>query len=281
MNDKLTEINGKFYQTCYPVLLSANEKTKIFRCHNDYLQYSENTSKGFVQSYIENLHLYILSDEEIKDSDFVYNNGEIGRISGVSKNKRHSKDCAIVIQNEKFSKTGFLKDCKKVISCTDKSLKIEVGDSGWKSASSEGWNEYKPEYKELPRPSNDFIEAYVKAQGKGFEKVLVQMRFLGGTGSGYVTKLASDNTITIIPFQKKDIPVLTEGTVKHQKKAYTIGIKNTQSPPSPKPVKSIAREMVRKVFLNLNSEQFNEIKMSEEYGINKGKAIDNWFDKNY
>ena len=39
--------------------------------------------------------------------------------------------------------------------------------------------------------------------------------------------------------------------------------------------------MVRKVFLNLNSEQFNEIKMSEEYGINKGKAIDNWFDKNY
>ena len=120
---------------------------------------------------------------------------------------------------------------KKILACTDKSLKIEIGDSGWKSDQEGGWNEYKPEYKELPRPSNDFIEAYVKAQGKGFEKVLVNyyqnQRWYAERDIGYrcsncnyvvgkiiyprnikckcdfELKVASDNTITIIPFEEK------------------------------------------------------------------------------
>jgi hypothetical protein len=102
---------------------------------------------------------------------------------------------------------------KKVIATTDSEVKIHVGTCF----------SMEELFKPLPRLSDDFIKAYVKAQGKGFDKVLVETcsnwkNVERGNPDKYLgekIKVASDNTITIKPFQevyvsKKALPFVVE-----------------------------------------------------------------------
>lgn len=92
-------------------------------------------------------NLYFLSDEEIKEGDWKYQKalGKVMRHDGGYYNFQ--------VEN-------------KIIATTDMALKLEAGDEGWKSIDG-GWNEYKPIYKQLPQPSQSFIEKYVEEYNKG------------------------------------------------------------------------------------------------------------------
>jgi hypothetical protein len=146
-----------------------------------------------VGSYTRNRqaqHLYFLSDDEIKEGDWA-----IHPSKGIYQAIRELDE---------------LSGSKKIIATTDKSLKIVIGDSGWKSADDGGWNEYKPEYKLLPQMPESFIQAYIKAynEGKPITEVALEMEWYqpNQDQNYYRLKLRPDNTVTI-----------------HQAKMYTRG----------------------------------------------------------
>jgi hypothetical protein len=125
-----------------------------------------------------------------------------------------------VYKHKSTTNTWYLKE-KKIIATTDESLTYKISvDCG----SSIGNTLHT---KNLPRPSDDFLKAYVKAQGKGFDKVLVEINTEFYADSkpfatkvsrdSYVQKVrashscwtknlgvktAPDNTITIKPVQE-------------------------------------------------------------------------------
>ena len=137
-------------------------------------------------------HIYILSSEEIKE-------GESSWI--INKNR----DTIYFIKNAQKDEDelkGINKNWNKIIATTDILLTdyIKV-EGGFGSC-----------YNKLPRPSDDFLKAFVKANGKGFDKVLVEYEGYGfkrldlerkPRRAGYQLKVLPDNTITIKPIQEK------------------------------------------------------------------------------
>ena len=114
-------------------------------------------------------HLYILSSEEIKEGEWCYH-PEVGQeytIVDTRKegNDRYSKGQhpAQGIFKYKETTNTWYKKCKKIIATTDSSLLIDIVKGEIFAVGTK-----------LPRPSDDFIKAFVKAQGKGFDKVLVE-----------------------------------------------------------------------------------------------------------
>lgn len=138
-----------------------------------------NLAKKYLDKY-KMQHLYILSDEPIKEGDWFLNttNNTVHKCHTVAKNIQSGLNGGEY--HGKF-------ECKKVSTSTDKSLK-------------------------LPEPSQAFIEAYVKAYNdeKPITDVMVEYEIkeekvydnLGGHPGGHwegipVLKVNKDNTITI------------------------------------------------------------------------------------
>lgn len=102
----------------------------------------------WLHSYIDDMkgaegfHLYIISDDEIKEGDWVYtlDTKEIVKVNKVW----------FALSNKRV----FNKVNKKVIATTDTSLEIV----------SKGIN---PVYEKLPQPSQQFIEEYIESYNKG------------------------------------------------------------------------------------------------------------------
>lgn len=141
-------------------------------------------------------HLYITSDEEIKNGDIVY-----------------EKLIPKIISSRKIRRFSTLSDnshgCKKVITSTDESLG-------------------------LARPSDSFIKAYIKAynEGKPITEVMVQYESINVNHDTdfairYITqpKVAPDNTITIR--SAKD-SWTREEVIELCKKAFNNGWENGQ-----------------------------------------------------
>lgn len=167
MKDSLIQIDGKFYKEHDVVMLPTEDKSVIgLNRKQGNLYYFNPVVSG------EGQHLYILSDEEIKENDWCICKGKVwpnlyGVLGSILGNKEWIEE-----------------HCRKIIATTDKSL-------------------------DLSRPSNEFLEAYIKAQGK-IDKVLVEYeRFFTEEYSGippkkckisspndYKLKVALDNTIT-------------------------------------------------------------------------------------
>jgi len=128
--------------------------TLIYRENRLMWQDKKSSKNDRKQAFTNYFHLYFLSDDKIEDGDWKYciESNTILRADTSLGNKTITSCC---------------KYCKKIISATDSSLKVVIGDSGWKSADEGGWNEYKPEYKLLPQPSQDFINVFVEAYNKG------------------------------------------------------------------------------------------------------------------
>lgn len=125
-------------------------------------------------------HLYIVSDDEIKEGDWVYN----------EKNPTYGKVFQCVVDNE----TGIYKGpsgFKKIIATTDKSLLRDKDKVDY-------FKEYVPigdMY--LPSPSADFIKKYCEAGG--IDEVDVEYEYKTEVHTGeYVLKVDSHNTITTI-----------------------------------------------------------------------------------
>ena len=144
MNDKLIQIGGKSYQKCSVVMLPTDKAENAILSlelrGGRNLEY--HGRKYFTQEYLKSIdlksyHLYILSSEEIKEGDwYIKNNSSIHQSAGGEIEK------------------GDYKNCKKIIATTDILLTDYVKVEG-------GFGSYN----KVPRTSDDFIKAFVKAQG--------------------------------------------------------------------------------------------------------------------
>jgi hypothetical protein len=137
---------------------------------------------------IINQHLYFLSDEEIKEGDWVYNH--------ILNDVVQIKTSHIQNPINFFTEINKLKHAKKIIATTDESLFEQIF--------------YHPDgaiiggiesYKLLPRPSQSFIERFIEKYNVGtpITHVMVEYVNLEPNEQGLILKIAKDNTITIKP----------------------------------------------------------------------------------
>jgi len=157
-------------------MLPTDEKSKLFigkisgQLHD--LAIADNDESTI------NQHLYIISDEEIKESDYVYennlNNNHIYQVY-----KRNDELGIFRFQNVwiKLNKSG----CKKVIATTDKSLN-------------------------LPEPSQSFIQKYISEYNKGniiteilveYEEIVKPKNCSDFYNECFINVDSKNNTITI------------------------------------------------------------------------------------
>lgn len=132
-------------------------------------------------------HLYILSDEEIKDGLILHNSNEIGKVISTTDNH------VVALFPISGEVTCQKYNCKKIIATTDKSLAMLVSDPIIGKA---------PTY--FPEPSKSFIDVFVKEYNKGniITEVMVEYEdyWIGVCHSldvAYRPKVSKDNTITI------------------------------------------------------------------------------------
>lgn len=199
MKNAIIEVDGKFYQKAKVVMLPTekashvhfvtskdnigdnyeNKDGKLIPLKTNKLLYADQvTEYGFPPR-----HLYFLSEEEPKVGEWGYNK-ELNIVGQISLNSDKS-------------------EWKKIIATTDESLVDNPGS--YDAFTDKVWNQ-----KFLPRPSDDFLQAYCKANGK-INGVLVEyesdfsaeVQFIGKTQTTpiypYKLKVSPDNTITIKP----------------------------------------------------------------------------------
>jgi hypothetical protein len=133
----------------------------------------------------ESQHLYILSDEEIKEGDWF-----VGFADGSIKPfVKQADESTVEINNWQLNKKGHSSN-KKIIATTNKSIILP---------------ERFPSFTYLPQPSQSFIEHFVDEYNKGnvITEVMVEYESIGAYAnpkydSDYQLKINSDNTINII-----------------------------------------------------------------------------------
>jgi len=111
-------------------------------------------------------HLYITTDDEIKEGDWVYWNDPEELTSDI--NQVHSiKGDIVLLSHPKHSETEcFINECNKIIVTTDKSLRVPYNNGDMNDLII------------LPQPSQAFIEKYCKEGG--IDEVLVEYEWEEG-----------------------------------------------------------------------------------------------------
>ncbi len=216
MKQSYTQIEGKFYQECQVIILPTKDITKIGinpeRLSDNKLYYFD---MGAVASDCQ--HLYFISDEEIKEGDWVLRgNGSYG----CRKVLRITKDFAVCTDFwDKPIETPFpLSELKKIIATTDKLLTCNGVKREGESCTYN--NNCKFPKCQLPRPSNEFLQAFVREWDKGnkITRVLVEMeeyayepiigKFPNYEANPnprlYRLKVADDNTISCKRVEKEE-----------------------------------------------------------------------------
>ena len=243
MNDKLTVIGSKFYQQCEVIMLPT-EKASLLFMNNIQKGLFLVGGKGILAKHrignSTNQHLYILSDEEIKEGDWIltkkYNNP-------VKANK------FIKSIGWYYSNTLVNDICsgKKIIATTDESLeipcKVKCHDCNGKGEQIMPYKDngevcsrcsgtgLEDNEKPFLRPSNDFIKAFIEKQGK-IDKVLVEYvdwcdydddNEIGLDKPDLRLKVAPDNTITIKPIQEEKASWSRDEVITYGKLAFEVG----------------------------------------------------------
>ena len=168
-----------------PTLGSEKENICVFKYTNGKLFF--NNKNYFVDKnefYSFAQHLYITSNEEIKEGDWVvcYFGNNKYTIGKTLRNILSDDDGGIawsikMINGEEDGWEEYA--CKKVISTTDSSLIIDEPITG--KDISYGIASYVKEkdtyYKSLPQPSKEFIQSYIESYNNGnvIEDVLVEI----------------------------------------------------------------------------------------------------------
>lgn len=223
------------YEKCQVVMLPTEKALLPF--HNERITqtlYDKNQLKyledeGFLYFFNHALykaldkgwqqqHLYILSDEEIKEQCYAYS---------ITTNK-------VEWLSELQIKVLIKENWKKIIATTDSTLRTLIGyDRQMQSLTAIE--------KLLPRPSDAFIKAYCE-QG-GIDKVMVERipdeddlkeyhqevnyRGHSDTEIEYHLKVASDNTITILPVK----PSYSPEEVRNLIMQYALEVHNVAASP--------------------------------------------------
>lgn len=176
-------------------------------------------------------HLYFLSDEEIKQGDYVrHSNKDIGKVTMIYDGKYNMR----VLNSGAISGGLTLVNGKKIIASTDKSLVTTIRNR-------KGLSDDYSSVEHLPRPSNEFLKAF--CDRGGIDEVLIEVkkpwseRSLGDDNNGvnaeYINhnyymgdipelKVAQDNTITIKPVQE-DIQTQALEILKKELSKYHAG----------------------------------------------------------
>lgn len=188
MNNDLIRVDGKFYKKCKVVMLPTEEETTIIQCikntptgrNKGFIQYCEVTNLN--TEYWTHCHLYILSNEDIKEGDWIL----VGK--------------TVIQASEPYK----MEEVQKIIATTDKSLKIESELDAYYRNGIGG-------AKSIPRPSNEFLKKYYELGD--IDEVLVEYNkhfdedwsdISGAFEIEYESlRVAPDNTITIKPFKEK------------------------------------------------------------------------------
>ena len=150
---------------CKIVILPTNQQTKYLMVYSDV----EKTKGKLIlnglknDEYKEYQHLYIISDDEIKENNTHFYNPHSGQLH-ISGN--HTDYIAI-------NKNG----CKKVIATTDTSLYIHQKET----------ISIPERVFYLPQPSQQFIQKYIEEYNKGniIEDVLVEYEIKSNAGLGH------------------------------------------------------------------------------------------------
>jgi len=170
-----------------PTQLNTCNLVPIIKYINGKLQY---LNMEFTNNSLIGQHLYIISDDEIKEGDWILLPNK--RITQIPNNIK------LKIPFNNFTKGYSLSDCKKIIATTDTSLKRAVPQEQL----GEKFNDYYP----LPKPSQQFIEKYIEFYNKGevITDVLVEYEWIDclyhvekTTRKKVVKTNYKDNTITI------------------------------------------------------------------------------------
>lgn len=191
MNNDLIQVDGKFYKNHQVVILPTETKSKLYQLLTDKKLYiGDNIPQS--DSQRPNQHLYILSDEEIKEGDWYI--GERNTGPQLLQCKEIKEGMVIPTESSKYPYN--IGECKKVIATTDSSLTQLVQTLHGKAFVS----------KELPRPSDAFVQKLVEECNKGnvITEVLVEYEGIEWLDRPleYFIKTAPDNTITIKPVEK-------------------------------------------------------------------------------
>jgi len=180
--NKLKEINGKYYQECNVVIIPTNRIYTQFdpELKDHYTIVRHNLKELYItnlpwsKKYSREIHLYIVSDEEIKEGDWCI---AMNRDTKYSKPFQCNKSKAFV--NPEFLNSQ--DDVRKIIATTDSSLKLNeecIKCNGYGGDQSGYCNECSGtgNPKLLPQPSKQFIQKYIEEFNKGnkIEKILVE-----------------------------------------------------------------------------------------------------------
>lgn len=172
---------------CKVVMLSTNQKAPIQKQPVfDKLKISTNPDHDFVGGVYQ--HLYIISDDDVKEGDWV-----------MCMNENHYKyDDRIFI----YKKGEGCKDCKKIIATTDESLNNGFIDD------EKFFMDDVVELKKLPQPSEGFLDVYVDFYNRGQPITEVMVEYEEWNKAPHIKDLdfkpwyepkvnPKDNTITI------------------------------------------------------------------------------------
>ena len=144
-------------------------------------------------------HLYITSDEEIKEGDCVLFGNHVGKVRRI-----YTKENYQLIEFDNSSVDVQIIHCKKIIATTDK-LPIEPYQGHFEGIDCTNY---------LPQPSQQFIEKYIEEYNKGQQITECLVEYEEG-------KLYSGNKGLIIKEWLKINPKYNTITIKKLKDSYT------------------------------------------------------------
>lgn len=160
---KTLEINDKHYIDCKVVLLATDDKTNIWQlnesnhltiCGNNHGETPISREECNLSDQYNAIHLYITSDEEIKEGDWCIGDDIVYKYT-------HINDFWV----------QFKKRSKKIIATTNSSLLITFSED--KDIRGEA---YERKFS-LPQPSKEFIQSYIESYNSGcaVDYVLVEI----------------------------------------------------------------------------------------------------------
>lgn len=189
---KLIEKEGKFYKECGVVMLETNNPYKVKQLiiwHDGILKNAPwSDSEGEFLRIHKPQHIYITSDDEVKEGDWMINTNGDTILNYESKNEGDNT---------------WREYWKKIIATTDTSLNEKECSKCFGYGNDQSGYCHKCHGTGngliLSQPSDKFIQAYIDAYNKGekIDKVLVEMdyEYYSG-GTTFFTKL-KDNDIII------------------------------------------------------------------------------------
>jgi hypothetical protein len=154
------------------------------KIHLNKLSISVNHSVGVLE-YYEPQHLYITSDDKIKDGDWVYENNLNQETKIYQIEKREGRLMFFRFKSVPIWLDKNQHNCKKIIATTDNSLEIKE-----RECYPNGFYKGITNIKSLPQIPQSFIEHYITEYNKGnvITKVMVECEETKGTCDCYYTK---------------------------------------------------------------------------------------------